>query len=638
MMLVRWFIAALCAISIHAHAQNDSGPQTIVHILDYIGVDYSGAVESGRIKNEAEYKEMLEFTSQVIEQLKALPANAKGAQLASDAQQLQKLVRSKADAALVADVSGRLRWAIIGAYGLAVTPKRPPDLARGAALYTQMCAACHGVQGRGDGLAARGMDPAPADFHDTQRMSSRSVYGLFNTITLGVSGTPMASFKQLTEDDRWALAFFVADMGVPDPRREEGRSLWKAGEAREAFPDLANVVTLSRNEVAARYGAKAALVQDHLRSSPRDLAQFQPPPLTAARNALSSALEAYDRGELVRAQKLAVSAYLDGFEPVEPALDAVDSALRTAIETDMLRLRTLMRDNAPQAEVKAHVAQINEQLERAERMLGGSSLSPTAAAVSAFIILMREGLEAVLVLAAIIAFLVKAQRRDALRYIHGGWIAALALGVLTWFVAGYVVKVSGAGREMTEGITALISTVILLYVGWWLHDKSHAQAWQAFISQRLAGALSRGTIWALASLSFLAVYREVFETVLFYEALWVQAGDTGHSAVIGGFGAALAVLAVVAWLIFRYGIRLPIGLFFGVSSAFLAVLAVIFAGQGIGALQEAGAVDATLIDFPRIPSLGVFPTVQSLLGQALVCAAILGVFAWSRLNSRRTSQ
>jgi high-affinity iron transporter len=190
---------------------------------------------------------------------------------------------------------------------------------------------------------------------------------------------------------------------------------------------------------------------------------------------------------------------------------------------------------------------------------------------------------------------------------------------------------SGAGREITEGVTALISTAILLYVGWWLHDKSHASAWRQFIEQRLAGALSSGTIWALASLSFLAVYREVFETVLFYEALWVQAGDAGHGGVIGGFGAAAAALALIAWLVFRYGVRLPIGLFFGVSSAFLALLAVVFAGQGIGALQEAGAISATLIEAPRVPMLGIFPTVQSLGAQGFVLAVVLAVFAWSRL-------
>jgi high-affinity iron transporter len=415
------------------------------------------------------------------------------------------------------------------------------------------------------------MQPPPANFHNAERMAKRDHYGLYNTITLGVSGTAMQAYGSLTEDDRWGLAYYVASLGA---------------------------------------GAQS--------------------PLAYARATLKETLAAYRIGEHAKAQQLAVGAYLEGFELVEPALDAVDRELRESIERDLLQVRTLMRERADVAAVEAHIARTVKALELAEEKLGGSSLTPGAAGAGAFIILLREGLEAILVLAAIIAFLVKAGRRDALRYIHAGWIAALALGVATWFVARYLVAVSGAGREMTEGVTALVSAGILLYVGWWLHDKSHANAWRSFIEERLAGALSHGTIWALASLSFLAVYREVFESVLFYEALWAQAGDGAHTALLGGFVAGAAVLALTAWLIFRYGVRLPIGLFFSVSAVFLVLLAVIFAGQGVKALQEAGAVASTAIDFPSVSMLGVFPTVQSLAAQGCVLLVVLVVLARGR--------
>jgi high-affinity iron transporter len=142
-------------------------------------------------------------------------------------------------------------------------------------------------------------------------------------------------------------------------------------------------------------------------------------------------------------------------------------------------------------------------------------------------------------------------------------------------------------------------------------------------------------VWALAGLSFLAVYREAFETVLFYQALWVQAGEGGRGSILVGLVLAAAALALVAWLIFHYGVRLPIGLFFTASSTLLAVLAVIFVGQGIAALQEAGAIDATMIEFLRVPVLGIFPTAQSLAAQALVFAALLAGFAWTHISNRR---
>jgi high-affinity iron transporter len=575
-MLLRWLLALMMAAALPVHAE-ERAAQTVVHILDYVAGDYGGAVEAGRVKSADEYREMVEFTTQVVEQLKALPPSAQSPALGAQAAGLQQLVANKADAPEVAQAAGKLRWAIIGAYKLAITPERTPDLKRATVLYAENCAACHGAQGRGDGPAARGMEPKPADFHDAQRMAKRDAYSLYNTITLGVAGTAMKGYAQLSDDDRWGLAFHVASLG----------------------------------------GARRA-------------------PLAYAKATLNETLAAYRKGDNARAQQLAVAAYLEGFELVEPALDALDHDLRTTIEADMLRVRTLMREGASADVLEAHVTRTSAELDAADQKLGGTSLSPTAAATSAFIILLREGLEAILLLAAIVAFLVKAGRRDALRYIHAGWIAALALGIVTWFVARFVVSVSGASREMTEGVTALASAGILLYVGWWLHDKSHASAWRQFIDQRLAGALSRGTVGALASLSFLAVYREVFETVLFYEALWVQAGDAAHGALFAGFAAGGAVLAVTAWLIFRYGVRLPIGLFFGVSAAFLALLAVVFAGQGVKALQEAGAIAVTAIDFPRISALGVFPTVQSLAAQACVVLVVLAVFARGKLGAGGT--
>ena len=634
-MLARWLLAVCVAFSACSHAaEGPSAPQTIVHMLDYIGVDYPGAVENGRVKDDGEYKEMVDFTMQVHEQLKALPAQPQQPELIASAEALAKLVADKADAARVAELSAQLRWAIVGAYNLVVAPKRAPDLSRVTALYAQSCATCHGNDGRGEGPVSRGMDPAPANFHDTERMASRSVYGLYNTITLGVAGTAMTPFDRLSEEDRWALALYASNFGISPEQRTKGKTLWEAGEARSIFPDLTNLVTLSRNEVMARYGNNASLVQDYLRADPALAASTKPAPLAYARANLNAALQAYREKDSPHAQRLAVSAYLEGFELVEPALDALDRDLRDTIETDMLRLRTLMRAGVPASEVEAQITRLGQQLDRAEDRLGGAGLSPTTAAVSAFVMLLREGLEAILVVAALIAMLVKAGRRDALRYIHAGWVSALALGAVTWLAANHLVAVSGAGREITEGVTALLSTVMLLYVGYWLHDKSHARAWTLFIKEKLASALSSGTVWTLAGLSFLAVYREMFETVLFYQALWVQAGDGAHASVIVGLIAAAAVLAVIAWLILRYGVRLPIGLFFKVSAVFLALLAVAFAGQGVAALQEAGVIDATLINFTRIPTLGIFPTVQSLATQAIVLALIAAVLAWTRHSVR----
>jgi len=198
-------------------------------------------------------------------------------------------------------------------------------------------------------------------------------------------------------------------------------------------------------------------------------------------------------------------------------------------------LRRAMRRNLPVAEVHAAGEEVLALLQTARDSRTGESLSPWVAFVSALVILLREGLEAILVLGAMAAFLNKTGRRDGLPWLHGGWIAALGVGVLTWVVSNYVIAISGATREITEGITALIAAAVLFYVGFWMHSKLNAKRWQAFLQESMQRALNRRGLWALSGIAFIAVYREVFETVLFFQALWAEVSvPAAESAVLGG--------------------------------------------------------------------------------------------------------
>lgn len=481
MALLQRFCCGLLAILVLAGVQPaaaQGSAQMILHLLDYVGADYQGAVEDGKIKSEEEFKELLEFTGLVVEQMKALPANPRQAALIGDAERLATLVAGKSSSVAVAELSGKLRSAVIAVYRVAVAPRRMPDLRAAQALYVQNCEACHGAEGRGDGPAAKGMEPAPSDFHDALRMASRGAYGLYNTITLGVRGTPMAAFAQLSEDGRWALAFFVANLGTPEARRQQGEALWKAGEARSVFTDLGSVSILSANEVAVRHGAQAALVQDYLRAHPDVLAQAnaagKSAPIAFTRAKLAAALAAYDKGERAAAHQLAISAYLEGFELIESSLNNVDGNLRLETEREMMALRKLMGESADTAAVGKQAVRVEVLLAAVEARLGAGDMSEGTAFVSSLLILLREGLEAMLVLAAIIAFVIKTGRRDALPWVHAGWIAALVLGLITWIAATFLISISGANRELTEGVTALVAAAMLLYVGWWLHGKSYA--------------------------------------------------------------------------------------------------------------------------------------------------------------------
>ncbi len=628
MRYLRFLVTLLVLAMAPAGAQE--AMQTMLHLLDYIGADYAGAVENGKVKSADEYKELQEFTAQAEVRLKALPENAAKPTLVAGGAALAKLVADKAPPDAVAEASARLRDTLATAYGVPLGPRHAPDPARGKTLYVEHCAACHGAEGRGDGKAAKGLSPAPANFHDAGRMTGRSVYGLYNTITLGVSGTSMAAFGQLSDEDRWALAFFATSAGADATRLAQGEKLWRAGNARGTFTNLASITSLSPNEQRKRHGEDAALVQAYLAAHPEALSAGKPSPIAFARESLASALAAYRKGEVAAAREAATVAYLEGFELVEAPLDNIDKPLRLQIEREMLALRSAISGGAALATLEASVATADTLLSTAQRKLDSGELSPGAAFTSSLIILLREGLEAILLLAAIIAFITRTGRRDALPYVHAGWIAALLLGLATWAVANFLIGISGANREMTEGITALIASAMLLYVGYWLHGRSQAQAWTAFIRGSVGQALGRKTLWAMTGVSFIAVYREVFEVVLFYEALWVQAGDAGHAAVLAGIGVAALLLAATGWGIFKYSLKLPLGPFFSAMSLLMALLAIIFAGQGIAALQEAGAVGMSPVPFFTLGILGIHPTLETLGAQALVALLVaLGMFAAS---------
>jgi len=633
-MKFRAFVAgfALALAGIPALAANEDPSAMALHLLDYIASDYPNAVDAGRIKSEDEYKEMTEFTGEAAKLVKALPDNPSKASLGADADKLVGLVAAKADAKEVAQAANAIQAGMIHAYRIAVAPKHAPDLARGAVLFSEQCTSCHGAGGRGDGPAAKGMDPPPANFLDGERMGKRSAFGLYNTVTLGVQGTPMRAFTELSDDERWSLAFYVASLGATAELRARGESLWKAGKGRNEFATLDPIATLSPYETARRHGDDGVALRAYLVAHPDALAGVKGSPIDFASEKIAAAVAAYKGGNREHASQLAIQAYLEGYELIETSLSNVDSDLMRRGERAMMDVRGAIQSGAPTAQVEAKAADANRALAEAREKLGGEALSAPATFTAALIILLREGLEAVLVLAAIFAFLGKAQRGDAKRYVHLGWMAALALGALTWVVSNRIIAISGASREVTEGVTALISAAMLLYVGFWLHDKSHAQGWQRFINAQIGGALTTGTVWTLATISFLAVYREIFETVLFYEALASQAGPEGHGALVAGVASGAVGLAVVTWAILRWSARLPLGAFFSGSALLLAFLAVVFTGQGIAALQEASWVNANAFGSVRVPMLGIFPTTQS-LGAQIVVAALIAFVLWRSKRS-----
>ena len=631
-MLIALSVASQSALA-GADAQRPPPTETVLHLLDYVSVEYPQFVRAGEVLNATEYAEQVEFADQIEQTVRGLPPAPHRDSILSRAAQLSELIKTKADGGTVSSTARELQRSLISAYHVVVTPRQVPDLTDAAQLYAAHCAACHGQEGNGAGPQAAHLSPPPTDFRDTARQDQRSVYALYSTVTQGVEGTAMIPFSTLSEEQRWKLAFYISQFASSDELRMRGAAAWAAGEGRSTVTDMPALVTMTPAD-ARRHGSDTEAVLAYLRSAPAQLAPTPRSPIAFSLETLARSLEAYRGGNAEDAYQLAVTAYVEGFELTEAGLDSRDHVLRTRTEAAMMAFRNAIKQGRPVAEVEQRYSSAIQLLRDADARLSEPTASPTASFVSSLVIILREGLEAILVLAAMAAFLVRTGRRDGLPWLHAGWVVALLLGGLTWVVSTRVIAISGAHREVTEGVTALISAGLLLYVGFWLHSRANAVRWSEFIRSQMTSALGRGTLLWVALVSFLAVYREVFETVLFYQALWVQSEGGARTAVAVGLAAGAIILAAVAWLIAGYSVRLPLGLFFRISSALLALMAVVFAGQGIAALQEAGKLDVAPLDFPSIPVLGIYPSMQGVALQLILVTVIIAGYLYLRADRR----
>ncbi|WP_455232654.1 FTR1 family protein [Geopseudomonas aromaticivorans] len=616
-----WLLLPMLVLcSLIARAEPEGAAQAL-HLLGYLGADYPATVADGQVVDSSEYQEQLEFHGVLLGLIGALPANPGKAALEQGVARLGEDIARRRDGEAVARQARQLATDLVATYQISLTPRITPDPARGAALFAQHCSVCHGEQGIGDGPAGVGLEPPPANMQDAARMARLSLYDLYNSIGLGVEGTDMPAFAaQLDERERWDLASHVAGFSAA-PVAAQGASF-----------SLQQLAGQTPQQVAAEQGAAAAAAFRAQRARPpqpqRDAQQL----IAFSRDTLDSSLAAYRDGRRDEAYDLSVAAYLEGFELVESALNNVAPEQRKATERALMAYRQGLQDGLPLAQAAQRLEAAKAELARCAGLLDGDGLSASLSFFSSLLILLREGVEAILVLAAILAYLRNTGQQQAMRSVHAGWGLALLAGAATWALAAYVIDVSGAQRELLEGGSALFASLVLLWVGVWMHDRRHAAAWQGYVKGSLVGGGGR---LGFAVLAFVSIYRELFEVILFYETLWLQAGPAGHGMVLAGAGAALVLLFGLAWVILRGSRKLPLATFFGVNAVLLCALSVVFAGHGVAALQEAGVLGLHPVAFFELDWLGIHADALSLGAQAVVLAAIAVFYGRSWLDARR---
>ncbi|MFP3334080.1 MULTISPECIES: cytochrome c/FTR1 family iron permease [unclassified Pseudomonas] len=621
--LLAWFlwpVLALCSTMAMAEAPAEA--TKALHLLDYIGADYPPTVRDGKVIDDGEYREQQEFSTVLADLVKALPAHAEQTGLEQGVQALRQAIDERQDGAAVARQARQLGARLAVAYEVSQAPVITPDPARGAALYAQNCSICHGDTGAGDGPAGVGLEPAPANLRDAARLDQLSLFDLYNTLALGIDGTEMPSFAdQLDDRQRWDVAAYIASFSA-NPQAAKGDKTWNIADLARQTP--AEVAANEGNAVVEAFRAQRAQ-PPQVKRGPAQLLEY-----TAS--TLDKSLAAYRAGDHDQAYDLSVAAYLEGFELVESSLDNIDTQVRKDTEKSLMAYRQSLQDGLPVAQAEQRLAEAKTRLDQAAKLLGSDGLSWSLSFISGLLILLREGLEAILVLAAILAFLRNTGQQSAVRSVNIGWGLALVAGFATWALAAYVIDVGGAQRELLEGCTALFAAVMVLWLGVWMHDRRHATAWQNYIKSSL---VSGGGRFGFALLAFFSVYRELFEVILFYETLWLQAGPAGHQAVLAGGATALVLLVGLAWVILRGSAKLPLSLFFSINAALLCALSVVFAGHGVKALQEAGVLGTRPVAFFEFDWLGIHADAYSLSAQAVALLAIMFLYGRSRLAEKR---
>ncbi|MBP5073479.1 FTR1 family protein [Pseudomonas chlororaphis] len=616
-------VLALCSANLLADTVE--GAPKALHLLDYIGADYPPTVEAGKVIDDSEYREQVEFLGVLQGLVADLPAKPEKAELEQGIASLNEAVKAKADGALVARQARQLGAKLAVAYEVSQAPIITPDPSRGVPLYAQHCSVCHGDTGAGDGPAGVGLTPPPANLRDAARTDHLSLYAIYNTLGLGVEGTDMPSFAdQLDDRQRWDLATYIAGF-TADPAAAKGDKSY----------NLADLARQTPSEVQAAEGPQAAATFRAQRAQPPQVKRGPAQLLDYTASTLDKSLAAYRAGDHEQAYDLSVAAYLEGFELVESSLDNVDANVRKDTEKALMAYRQALQDGLPAEQAEQRLDVAKAKLKESAGLLGSDGLSWSLSYISGLLILLREGLEAILVLAAILAFLRNTGQQSAVRSVNVGWGLALLAGLGTWALAAYVIDVSGSQRELLEGATALFASVMVLWLGVWMHDRRHAAAWQDYIKSSLVGGGGR---FGFAVLAFFSVYRELFEVILFYETLWLQAGPAGHNAVLAGGATALVLLFGLAWVILRGSAKLPLALFFGINAALLCALSVVFAGHGVKALQEAGVFGTRPVAFFDFDWLGIHADAYSLTAQAVAIVAIIVLYSRSRIAEKRRTQ
>jgi len=345
---------------------------------------------------------------------------------------------------------------------------------------------------------------------------------------------------------------------------------------------------------------------------------------------LQNVLNLYKDTKYDEALLLTRSAYLDSYENIEIPLRPIDPDFTLDMEIKFAELRNMIEQRSEYENIVKKIGEIQQGLDESERLVSGiGTIAPGIAFSASFSIIFREGLESALIVGAIITYL-EASRNDRFKkHVYYGIILAAGATALTWIIAEFFIELSGASRELIEAIAGISAVAVLFWVSFWVLNKIETKKWIEFVKSKVWKATTTGSVMVFVLLSFFTVYREGFETVLFYQAMLSYAKHM-ELFVILGLIIGLAVIIGVAFIVRKLGKKLPLRVLFGLTMGIGAYMSITFLGNAIREFQEVGYITTTHL-FGIIPRLdvnlatmtGIHPTLETIIAQLILLSVYL---------------
>lgn len=581
-----------------------SDPIKVLNIVDYISYDYEAS-----LTNEEEYKEMLEFSENLLK--------LSDSSILEHSKRLYELIRKRASVNEIKDITTKIRNIILSNPNFDIYPKGDISLKRGKEVYLNNCAICHGEKGYGDGEISNTLEPRPTNFHQRNDLSALRVYVVLNT---GLVNMP--SFSNLSEIDKWNTAFYVLSL-VHENK--------KAKKVKDTL-NLALISKLSDNELL-----KMGYTQSEISYIRTHIEEFSKKDyFSSLINNLELIKSLYNKKEYERAYSLSVNIYFDDFEPIEKKLISKDFNFAMNLEQKFTQLRALVKEENREKEVESLISSIKLDLIRAKDLIDKKIFSGYWAFFNSFTIIFREGLEVAILLGIILSIVSLSQNKNAIKLVHLGWIVALIFGIITFLISQFIINISTLSREIIEAVVGMLASVVLFYVSYWLISRAESKAWIGYIKERLKSSLSKGKLIFVFSLSFLATYREAFETVLFYQAMLINTEKSSINFIVLGFIIGLIVVVLIAIGIIKLQLKLPLRYLFPITGLALYLLSFIFLGQSIRSFQEANVIPTTHLEFiPLIDFLGIYPTLETTIAQVILIILAILLFILVKIKAKK---